>query len=234
MSSSVAAYEHPVILARIVWQDPNTGRSHEFVLTEGATASIGRLETNDICIKEQHVSRQHAVINYRDGVFLITDLGSANGVYVNGMRITEPFPLVAGDEVRLYVPVLYFSAIIDEGEQREAVRRGTLITATTSTGKGKLVITNGPQEGHSIPLLLNAVTVGRATSKADWEICLQDPSVSRPHARLELVKNTWVIYDLGSANGTLVNNTPVTEKGRALRDGDVITFGQTVALFRGG
>jgi pSer/pThr/pTyr-binding forkhead associated (FHA) protein len=232
--SAPIVYDQPIILARIVWQDPTSSRSHEFVLTEGATASIGRLETNDICIKEQHVSRQHAVINYRDGVFLITDLGSANGVYVNGTRITDPYPLVAGDEIRLYVPVMYFSAIVDEEEERQAVKRGTLITATTSTGKGKLVITNGPQEGHSIPLLLNSVTVGRATSKADWEICLQDPSVSRPHARLDLIDNVWVITDLGSANGTLVNGTPVNEKGRALRDGDVVTFGTTVALFRGG
>lgn len=226
-------YEQPINLALIVWQDPNSNRKHEYVLTEGATASIGRLETNDICIKEQHVSRQHAVINYRDGVFMITDLGSANGVYINGTRITEPYPLIAGDEIRLYVPVMYFSAMLDD-EQDEPKPGRVVITVTTNTGKGKLVITNGPQEGNSFPLLLNSVTVGRATSKADWEICLQDPSVSRPHARLELVENTWVIYDLGSANGTMVNGTPVTEKGRALRDGDVITFGTTVALFRGG
>ncbi|MDZ4765682.1 MAG: FHA domain-containing protein [Chloroflexota bacterium] len=227
-------YEQPVILARIVWQDPNSTRAHEYVLTEGATASIGRLETNDICIKEQHVSRQHAVINYRDGMFMVTDLGSANGVYINGTRITEPYPLLAGDEIRLYVPVMYFSAIVDEIDERKISRDAKIITITTNTGKGKLVITNGPQEGLSIPLLLNSVTVGRATSKADWEICLQDPSVSRPHARLELVDNVWVIYDLGSANGTMVNGTSVTEKGRGLRDGDVITFGTTVALFRGG
>jgi pSer/pThr/pTyr-binding forkhead associated (FHA) protein len=230
----MATYEQPVILARIVWQDPNSTRAHEYVLTEGATASIGRLETNDICIKEQHVSRQHAVINYRDGVFMITDLGSANGVYVNGTRITEPYPLLAGDEIRLYVPVMYFSAIVDEHDEGKISRDAKIITITTNTGKGKLVITNGPQEGLTIPLLLSSVTVGRATSKADWEICLQDPSVSRPHARLELVDNVWVIYDLESANGTMVNGTPVTEKGRPLRDGDVITFGTTVALFRGG
>lgn len=226
--------EQPLILAKVVWKDPQTNRNHEFVLTEGATASIGRLETNDICIKEQHVSRQHAVINYRDGLFTITDLASANGVYVNGSRVTEPYPLIAGDEIKLYVPVLHFTAIVSEDEGEESAVRGKLITATTNTGQGKLVITNGPQEGHVIPLLLNSLRVGRATSKADWEICLQDPSVSRPHAKLELLDNVWIVYDLGSANGTLINGTMVNEKGRALRDGDVLTFGSTVALFRGG
>jgi pSer/pThr/pTyr-binding forkhead associated (FHA) protein len=221
-----------LILAKITWRDPINNHVHEFVLTEGATASIGRLESNDICIKEQHVSRQHAVINYRDGIFMITDLGSANGVFVNGNRTTEPFPLAHGDEIRLYVPVMHFSAIVSEEEQRMATEHGTIITAITSTGKGKLIITNGPQEGNSIPLLLDNITIGRATSKADWEICLQDASVSRPHARLQLVDSNWILYDLGSANGTLVNGTPVTEKGRPLRDGDVVTFGATVTLFR--
>lgn len=222
----------PEMLAKISWTDPQTGSILEFVLAEGATASIGRLETNDICIREQHVSRQHAVINYRDGVFLITDLGSANGVYVNDQRIQDPFPLASGDVIRLYVPEMHFSAIVTEEEQRMATEHGTVITAITNTGRGKLIITNGPQEGSTIPLLLNKLTIGRATSKADWEICLQDPSVSRPHARLELEDSTWILYDLGSANGTSVNGTQVTEKGRGLRDGDVLTLGATLALFR--
>ena len=83
-------------------------------------------------------------------------------------------------------------------------------------------------------LLRDQVTVGRATSDATWEICLQDPSVSRPHARLELVDQVWLVRDLGSANGTTVGNIAVTEKGRPLRDGDVISFGASVVVFRVG
>jgi pSer/pThr/pTyr-binding forkhead associated (FHA) protein len=226
--------EQPLSLAKLVWKDPNTGDTREYVLMEGATASIGRLDSNDICIKEQHVSRQHAVINYRDGIFTITDLGSANGTFVNDNRVEEPFPLASGDEIRLYVPLLSFSAAVSPEDQLLAETQGTLIAAVPNTGKGRLVITNGPQEGESIPLLLNHITIGRAVTNAAWQVCLQDPSVSRPHARMELVDNVWVIYDLGSANGTLVNNTQINEKGRALYDGDVITLGATIALFRAG
>jgi pSer/pThr/pTyr-binding forkhead associated (FHA) protein len=224
----------PLSLAKVTWQHPQTSVIQEFVLTEGSTATIGRQAGNDICIPEQHVSRQHAVINYRDGIFMITDLGSANGTFVNDRQLTESFPLASGDVIRLYVPVLDFSATVTDEDQRNAEERGTLITATISTGKGKLIITTGPQEGSTIPLLLNKVTVGRATSKADWEIGLQDPSVSRPHARLEMIDSNWLLFDLGSANGTLVNNTAVNEKGRPLRDGDIITFGATIVLFRAG
>lgn len=220
----------PLILAKIIWDDPLHGRSSEFLLAENATATIGRMDSNDIVIKEEHVSRQHAVINYRDGVFMITDLGSANGVFVNDMKIAEPFPLAAGDVVRLYVPQLRFESVFAESERH--AENSTLITAAISTGRGKLVISNGPQEGNALLLLRERVTVGRATSNADWEICLQDLSVSRPHARLELAEDVWLVRDLGSANGTSVNNVPVTEKGRALRDGDVISFGATMAVFR--
>ncbi len=226
--------DSPTPLAKITWKHPQTNVIQEHVLTEGATATIGRQAGNDICIPEQHVSRQHAVINYRDGIFMITDLGSANGTFVNDIQLTEPFPLASGDEIRLYVPVIKFSAAVSDEDHRMAEEHGTLITATINTGKGKLIITNGPQEGNTIPLLLKKVTVGRATSKADWEIGIQDPSVSRPHARLELIDNNWVVFDLGSANGTLVNNVMINEKGRPLRDGDILTFGATIVLFRAG
>jgi pSer/pThr/pTyr-binding forkhead associated (FHA) protein len=227
-----ATEQHPISLAKITWLDPKTEEVQEFVLTEGSTASIGRMENNDICIPEQHVSRQHAVINYRDGIFMITDLGSANGTFVNDRQLDGPFPLASGDEIRLYVPLLRFSATVTPEDERLAQEHGTFITPTNGSGKGKLIITTGPQEGQIIPLLVKKVTVGRATSKASWEVALQDPAVSRPHAQLELIENVWMIRDMGSANGTLVNGSPVSEKGRHLRDGDLIAFGATLVLFR--
>ncbi len=222
--------QNPTLIAKITWIDPNTNETHELVLAEGATVGIGRLEMNDICIREQHVSRQHAVISYRDGVFTINDLGSANGVFVNDVRVEEPYPLVAGDTIRLYVPTLIFDAMLDDADALK--HTATLITAVAAGGKGTLTITNGAQEGSTIPLVMTRMTIGRATPNAEWQIALKDPSVSRPHARLELLEESWVLYDLGSSNGTTVNSTSVTEKGRLLRDGDVITFGGTVALFR--
>jgi pSer/pThr/pTyr-binding forkhead associated (FHA) protein len=226
--------QEPQKLAKISWIDPASGEVHEHVLLEGATASIGRSGDNDICIPERHVSRQHAVIIYRDGVFMINDLDSANGTFVNDQKIEEAFPLFSGDKIRLYVPVLNFSAAVTEEEARRAKDTGTLITASIGTGQGRLIITSGPQEGQVIPLLLKEIVIGRAVSSATWEISLQDPSVSRPHARLERKDNVWIIHDTGSANGTFVNDQQVTERGRVLRDGDVLTFGATSALYRVG
>ena len=221
-------------LAKVTWVDPESGDPREFVLVEGATATIGRLDENDICIREGHVSRQHAVINYQDGIFTLTDMGSANGTFVNDQKLDQAFPLAAGDVIRLFVPTLTFSAVATASDALAASEPATMISATKSFSS-RLTITSGPQEGESIPLLTRRVMVGRAAPGSDWQVSLNDPSVSRPHARLELSEdNSWVVFDLGSANGTLVNGAALSEKGRALSDGDVVTFGSTIALFRQG
>ncbi len=220
-------------LAKITWSDPRTNNTQEFVLAEGATAEIGRAASNNIHIPEQHVSRKHAVIRHVAGVFMISDLGSVNGTFVNDEQINDAVPLISGDKIRLFVPVLTFSATVSEEDERRAEEKGTLITATVKTGQGKLIISNGSQEGQTIPLLLKDIRIGRATTKADWEIALEDVAVSRPHARMERVGDSWVIHDLGSANGTLVNESAVSDKGHVLKDGDILTIGTTLLLFRG-
>jgi pSer/pThr/pTyr-binding forkhead associated (FHA) protein len=220
-------------IAKITWVDPTTQERQEYVLEEGATASIGRLSTNDIVILDEHVSRQHAVITYRAGVFVISDLGSINGTVINNQKIEEPFPLFAGDEILLYGVKLRFLAA-DSTDVNQAKKAGRLITTTMKTGAGKLIITTGVQEGTQIPLVLPTLVIGRATKNAAWEITIQDPSVSRPHARLERDGKEWKLYDLGSSNGTRVNDTPVPPEGAHLEDGDIVTFGHTLTLFRAG
>ncbi len=219
-------------IAKITWQHPESGEIMEYVLTEGATVTIGRASSNDIYIPEQHVSRQHAVINYREGVFMLNDLSSANGTFVNDQQIGDAFPLASGDEIRLFVPKLLFSAVVSDEDVQRARETGTFIAAMLNSGGGKLVITTGPQEGETIDLNRDEFLIGRATVNHQWQIGLYDPSVSRPHAKVTRVEDRWMIVDLGSSNGTTVNNTPVNEKGRLLNDGDVIALGATLLLFR--
>jgi pSer/pThr/pTyr-binding forkhead associated (FHA) protein len=222
----------PQGLAKLSWEDPETKAISEFVLVEGATASIGRSSTNDISIPEKHVSRQHAVIAFRDGMFMISDLGSANGTFVNDRRLTEPFPLAHGDVIRLYVPIIGFSAVVTEEEQSEARRTGTLIAPLKGDALPKLLATAGPQEGKEFPLYQDVMTVGRTTADTAWDIPLQDRAVSRPHCRFSKRDEVWTIMDLGSANGTTLNGAPVSAEARPLKDGDVLAIGETTLLFR--
>src|SRR4051795_7574384 len=70
----------------------------EQTLSDGST--IGR-EGCDVNLMDPEVSRRHAAIRDQGGSLGIEDLGSTNGTYVNGTRITVLTVLNDGDEVRL-------------------------------------------------------------------------------------------------------------------------------------
>ncbi|MEN9217084.1 MAG: FHA domain-containing protein, partial [Gloeomargarita sp. HHBFW_bins_162] len=63
--------------------------------------TIGRDPHNDLVINHPTVSRCHARVERKDGSFVLTDLGSTNGTYVNGKQITTPFTLRTGDTIRI-------------------------------------------------------------------------------------------------------------------------------------
>src|SRR5581483_2105374 len=60
---------------------------------------IGRGPENDLILRDNRASRAHASIVRRDGAFLIEDLGSLHGTWVNGKRIEKPTALHSGDSV---------------------------------------------------------------------------------------------------------------------------------------
>ena len=66
---------------------------------------IGRASDSDLVLRDGRVSRQHARLHGRDGVLVLTDLGSTNGTRVNGQRIREVV-LGAGDQIGMGDTVL--------------------------------------------------------------------------------------------------------------------------------
>jgi len=77
------------------------GQASECELTH-PTTSIGRLPESDIFLKEdKRVSRQHAVIHRAPTAYILTDLNSANGTFLNGTLLTEPAVLHSGDRIRV-------------------------------------------------------------------------------------------------------------------------------------
>ena len=61
--------------------------------------SIGRERDNDIVIVDPKISRYHAQIAMQGGQWLLTDLGSSNHTYLNGLIVNEPAALRAGDRI---------------------------------------------------------------------------------------------------------------------------------------
>jgi pSer/pThr/pTyr-binding forkhead associated (FHA) protein len=207
-------------LAKIVWENPENGQTQEFILTEDANVSIGRSPDNEICIPERTVSRHHAAIAYQHGVFVVTDTGSANGVFVNDEKVEEPYPLIDGDIVRLYVPTIQFFTVVGDDEP----------VAPNITVKPVLQVTAGPKQGTQIIVEKSTLTFGRETSNATWEITLPDKSISRPHARLFRQDGYWYMEDLNSANGTIVDGKLI-EQPSLLRNGSLVMMGETAFIF---
>ena len=85
----------------IFTQGPLTGQRLE---PEGELV-IGR-EGAALTIEDSELSRRHAVVRPVDGGIEIEDLGSLNGTFVNGQRITAPTRLAGGDSVKLGQSVL--------------------------------------------------------------------------------------------------------------------------------
>jgi hypothetical protein len=76
------------------------GVGQRFALSKPETI-IGRHPSSDVAIQHQEVSRQHASITREGGGFILRDLGSNNGTFVNGRRLSGPQALRNGDAITL-------------------------------------------------------------------------------------------------------------------------------------
>ena len=89
----------PVPPPAILWLiDQSTGR--RYALHPGIT-TIGRSADNDIVLDAPSVSAHHAEVRYENGRYILYDIGSTNGTFVNGRRISGPNMIKVGWRVRL-------------------------------------------------------------------------------------------------------------------------------------
>jgi adenylate cyclase len=89
---------------------------------------------------------------------------------------------------------------------------------------GELIPVGG---GDPIPLIREQLTIGRRDS---CDVCLRFPNISGLHCELVFRSGVWYVRDLGSTNGTKVNDVRVQEK--ALRPGDRLAIAKRVYTVR--
>ena len=82
---------------------------------------------------------------------------------------------------------------------------------------------------YTVDLPPGGLTIGRDRSCG---LVIDDPLASRQHARLDFTDGNWIVTDLNSRNGTLVNGVRVTRW--ALAAGDQVQIGDTVLVFQTG
>src|SRR5262247_1911213 len=83
------------------------------VIALAAETSIGRGSSNHIAVSDPSLSRRHCLITGAEAGFTLTDLGSSNGAYVNGVPVQERL-LEHGDQISLGDSVFLFLSL--EGE----------------------------------------------------------------------------------------------------------------------
>jgi len=98
-----------------------------------------------------------------------------------------------------------------------------------AAAQASLTVLEDGHRGTTYHLGRASVTIGRLP---ECDIVISDPGASRQHAQIRFDGERFVVDDLGSTNGTLVNDAAAD--GRALEDGDRITIGSTVLEFRTG
>jgi serine phosphatase RsbU (regulator of sigma subunit)/pSer/pThr/pTyr-binding forkhead associated (FHA) protein len=99
---------------------PLTGRL--FTLDQDVTI-IGRNPDSDVVLQPKSVSRRHAAITRKHGGYLLKDMGSTRGTYVNGQKLTQPVFLQDGNTIQIGELLLSFSSRlvqIQEGDEEQS------------------------------------------------------------------------------------------------------------------
>src|ERR1700736_3252338 len=84
--------------------------------------NVGRVQGNDLMLPKGNVSKHHARLLYRDGRFIVTDLKSTNGTYVNGRKIAQATIVREGDKIYIGDFVLRLDTAATSGEQADAAQ----------------------------------------------------------------------------------------------------------------
>jgi two-component system, cell cycle response regulator len=99
----------------------------------GMSITFGRRRTCSHMISDPSVSGLHARITTMSGMFVLSDEGSTNGTFLNGIRISEPATLTDGDRLHLGRVLLRF-ALVDEAERLALKRMYETALHDTLTG----------------------------------------------------------------------------------------------------
>lgn len=203
LSGSIAAMPGSQSPQIMVQQPGHSIKTH--VLTK-SVMTMGRDTQNDIVIDAAVVSRRHGQIMQQGQEYWVTDLGSTNGITLNGRRLTPHQPARLDD-----------GAILRIGDQfGNSISLTFQLTAVGTAVPGKTTRLEQFNLGQAA-----SYTLGRETNN---QIQLNHPSVSRYHAEVRRRPQGEIIRDLGGANGTYVNGSRL-KREHLLQNGDVVQIG---------
>ncbi|MEO5334326.1 MAG: FHA domain-containing protein [Magnetococcus sp. YQC-5] len=261
---------------------------------------IGGAVGNDIVIPDPSISPKHAIITMAEDGLYLSDLGSRNGVFLNGIELQfrEVVSLTDGDEICLgmtkfvfvfprsvyeklkfkknihsvddvitasgRVNYSYLKGLARDNEKSafiDLIAHPVLMGAALFRGQlrrpaqaqsanenetfrfADLNINPHAHASHTITMAVleksifilfdrkqnciggvqSQITIGRDPEN---DLVMQDPSISRVHARLRIAINGYFLQDNGSTNGSSINNIVCGREETSIKANDMIQFGR--------
>jgi pSer/pThr/pTyr-binding forkhead associated (FHA) protein len=223
----------------------------EVVPFVGEVLTIGRLDDNQVRLREKDVSRRHGRISRTaPGTFVVEDLSSLTGIRVNGQRIAEPHAIVEGDLIHISAFELSLEAGPEDLREEAAADAappqapppaalhsppGPAVAAAAdgaqqlelrAAEKPRLVGLSGPFRGKAWLVARTPASLGRAAGN---DVAIDHPSLGEVHCRLGRVSGAWRVLDAGGQNALRVNGAPPS--GASLVGGEILELGEVKLIF---
>jgi pSer/pThr/pTyr-binding forkhead associated (FHA) protein len=210
--------------------------------------TFGRSSANIIQVKDEQSSRQHCRIEKAGDGYRLVDLGSRNGTKVNGVKVSSQ-TLKPGD----VITIGDYSITFDQKIEVSADELGATVAvdledaraaAAAPAGAGQggdrkdpladqmqpqfvIEVVEGGGTGTRIELGVDPVKIGRNASN---DLVIDDEAASNFHAEITKEAIGYVVSDLGSTNGTKVNDEKIVKS--PLAHGSRVQIGSTVIAFK--
>ncbi|MEW6400575.1 MAG: FHA domain-containing protein [Chloroflexota bacterium] len=209
------------------------GSLQEFELTRPEVI-IGRDPGVDLTIPSPAVSRRHARVSRDGNQYVLEDLGSSNGTFVNGERLRSGRVLKSGDQIRFGQAIsitFYAQEIVADSQPQPvqtAVSAGMMKTMVgdepqldlkASPPQLHVVIAGGSSRVHT--LARPVMTLGRVETN---DIVIPSQIVSSHHARLEQTNGGYRLVIAAEAKN------PVLFEGRPIEGSHVLHHGDTLRI----
>jgi pSer/pThr/pTyr-binding forkhead associated (FHA) protein len=200
---------------------------------------IGRGKGCEVQIPDPTVSLRHATIRMQGGKNLVVDEGSTNGLLVGKVRLPPQTPraLQNGELIRVgrvWIALSFGAGIASTPREVRGVALAHLQRQLAAEGESvtpHIEIAEGVGAGSALALddESHEYLLGRAS---DADLRIEDDGASRHHAAITRQGDGWLVRDLNSKQGTLLDDEPLDDKGRVWADGSVLRIGELSLLMR--
>jgi pSer/pThr/pTyr-binding forkhead associated (FHA) protein len=216
-------------MATLIIQSADATSPDRVMRVEGKVVYIGRSPKCTVQLHDPTVSRLHAALaRQADGSWALIRHKAAQAVWIDGEAVDKK-PLRGGESIRIGGFTLLFHAQHANvaGVDDETVRGQPLAAMTADLPEATLWFEAGGPPAGSVPLSRVVTVFGRGE---ECDVVLDDQRCSRRHMEISRVGEAFVLRDLGSTNGVLVNGERASGEVD-LVSGDVIQVGSARMRF---